>query len=231
MMERSILEKFKDTKSLKSYLDSLSQKKKIGIGVLASGSGSDFQAIVDGCKSGSICGDVLVLGVNSPDAYALERAAKSGIDTFCCPQKEYKNRVDHDRAMMGHLAGYDLDLLVLAGYMRILGSEDFIREYDIRMINIHPALLPSFKGPRGQGDAFEYGCLWSGYSIHFVRIDVDGGPLIFQEPVYVGDCLTADEVKDRILEREHIGLPLVVNSFSRGEYRIKERKVYFKPFS
>lgn len=197
------------------------------IGVLASGRGSNLQSIIDGIESGEVHGDLVVVGSNNPDAQALERARRHDIPWFCVDHRAYESRGEHDRAMMRRLDEYDLDLLVLAGYMRVIESQEFLEEYYGRMINIHPSLLPAFPGPHAQRDAYEYGVKWSGCTVHFVTPRVDEGPIIAQRPVYIGDCRSAEEVEQRILEEEHEVLPLVVDSFSHGQYEINGRNVEY----
>lgn len=201
----------------------------IRIGVLASGRGSDLQSIIDGIESGKVDARLVVVGSNNPDAMALERARRGGIPCFCVDNRYYSTRREHDLAMMEELESYNLDLLVLAGYMRIIDSQEFIERYHGRMINIHPSLLPAFPGPQAQYDAFEYGVRWSGCTIHFVTDTVDEGPIIAQRPVYIGDCRSAEEAAERILAEEHCLLPEVVDSFARGRYVIEGRQVKYVP--
>lgn len=203
---------------------------RIRVGVLASGRGSDFQSIVDGVERGEVNADVVVLITDNPDAKALERARKHNIPAFCINPKDYPSREEHDRAIRRKLDEFKVDLVVLAGYMRLIKDKQFLRDYRGRIINIHPALLPSFPGTHAQKDAFEYGVKVSGYTIHFVDESLDAGPIIYQEAVDISDCKTAEEVAAKILEREHVGLPKIVDSFSKGKYITKGRRVSYVPY-
>jgi phosphoribosylglycinamide formyltransferase-1 len=204
--------------------------KKLRIACLASGRGSDFQSIVDAVERGEINGEIVVLGVDKPDAKAIERAEKHGIPWFCQSPKDYPERTEHDRAMRRELDKYSPDVVCLVGYLRIIKDPQWLNDYFGKMINIHPSLLPSFPGAHGQRDAFEAGAKVSGYTIHFVDKDpeaLDGGPVIWQEAVDISDCQSADETADKILEREHVGLPRVVQSFAEGRYEIDGKRVRY----
>jgi phosphoribosylglycinamide formyltransferase-1 len=201
---------------------------RIRIGVLASGRGTDFQSIIDGVECGRVNADIRLLITDNPDAKAIERARKHKIPFAVIERKNYKTREEHDRAIRKKLDGHRLDLVVLAGYMRIIRDRDLLRAYKGKMINIHPSLLPSFPGTHAQKDAFEFGSKVSGYTIHFVDESLDGGPIIYQEAVDISGCKSADEVSARILEREHVGLPAVIHSFSEGGYNIKGRRIEYR---
>jgi len=198
--------------------------------VLASGRGSDFQSIVDGVERGEVNAEVVVLISDNPEAKALERAKKHGIPAFCINPKDYPSREEHDRAIRRKLEEFKVDLVVLAGYMRLIKDKKFLQDYRGRIINIHPALLPAFPGTHAQRDAFNYGVKVSGYTIHFVDESLDAGPIIYQEAVDISDCKTAEEVAAKILEREHVGLPKIVDSFSKGKYIIEGRRVRYVPY-
>ncbi|MCX6776721.1 MAG: phosphoribosylglycinamide formyltransferase [Candidatus Micrarchaeota archaeon] len=202
---------------------------KIRVGVLASGRGSDFQSIIDGVESGQVNAQIILLITDNPEAKAIERARKHNIAVCCINPKDYPSREEHDRAIRKKLDESKIDLIVLAGYMKLIKDKKFLQDYRGRMINIHPALLPAFPGAHAQSDAFNYGAKISGYTIHFVDDSLDGGPVIYQEAVDISDCKTVDEVAAKILEREHVGLPMVVDSFSKGKYKIDGRKVTYTP--
>lgn len=202
---------------------------KIRIGVLASGRGTDFQSIIDGVKSGKVNADIRVLISDQPDAQALERARKNGIPAFCIERGKYLYREEHDNAIRKKLEEFNVELVVLAGYMRLITDKKFLADYKGRIINIHPALLPCFTGTHAQKDAFDYGVKVSGYTIHFVDDSLDAGPIIYQEAIDISDCKTEDEVAAKILEREHIGLPKIVDYFSKGRYIIEGRRVRYVP--
>ena len=202
---------------------------KISVGVLASGRGSDFQSIVDGVESGRVNADIVVLISDNPAAKALERAREHKIPAFCIEREKYATSEEHDRAMRKKLEEFKVELVVLAGYMRLIKDKKFLDDYRGRIINIHPALLPSFPGVHAQRDAFNYGVKISGYTIHFVDATPDGGPVVYQEAVDISNCKSEEEVTAKILEREHVGLPLIVDSFSKGKYVIEGRRARYIP--
>jgi len=199
----------------------------IRIGVLASGRGSNFQSIVDGIKEKEIDGEVVALVVDNPEAGAIERAQANGIPYFIVEKKDYPGKGGMDRKIAEILNGKKVDLVVLAGYMRIVGKE-LLGKFKGRMINIHPALLPSFPGLDAQKQAFEYGVKVSGCTVHFVDEGTDTGPVIEQTSVYIGDCKDAHEVSERILPYEHKTMRKVVANFSKGRYIVKGRKVRYE---
>ncbi|MFH1448277.1 MAG: phosphoribosylglycinamide formyltransferase [Candidatus Micrarchaeota archaeon] len=199
------------------------------VSVLASGRGSDFQSIIDGISKKEIDAEVVLLISDDPKAKAIERARKNDIPYKVISVSAHTNRLDHDRAIKEALDDAGVDLVVLAGYMRIIKDKKFLDEYCGKMINIHPSLLPSFPGAHAQKDAFERGVKISGYTIHFVDNSLDGGAIIHQEAVDIADCKSADEVASRILEREHVGLPKIVNSFSKGRYVVLGKRTEYAP--
>ncbi len=201
---------------------------KIRVAVLASGKGSDFQSIMDGIVAGKVDARITLLITDNPAAFAIERAKKHGIPVKLFGHDKYSKREDLDKAIKAALDAEKPDLVVLAGYMRIIKDKELLHAYSGRMINIHPSLLPAFPGAHAQEDAFRAGEKVSGFTIHFVDDTLDGGPIIYQEAVDISDCKSADEVKARILSREHIGLPMVVDSFSKGRYRIEGRRAVFE---
>jgi len=202
---------------------------KIRIGVLASGRGSDFQSIIDGMKSGKVNADIRLLISDNPNAQALQKAKDNGIPAFCIERGKYLYREEHDNAIRKKLEEFNVELVVLTGYMRLITDKKFLADYKGRIINIHPALLPAFPGTHAQKDAFNYGVKISGYTIHFVDDSLDGGPVIYQEAVDISNCKTEDEASANILEREHVGLPMIIDSFSKGRYIIEGRRVRYVP--
>jgi phosphoribosylglycinamide formyltransferase-1 len=200
---------------------------KIRIGVLASGRGSDFQSIIDWVKSGKVNADIRVLISDEPNAQALERAMQNNIPAFCIERGKYLYREEHDNAIRKKLEEFNVELVVLAGYMRLITDKKFLEDYKGRIINVHPALLPCFPGTHAQKDAFNHGVKISGYTIHFVDDSLDGGPIIYQEAVDISSCKTEEEVAAKILEREHVGLPMIIDSFSKGRYIIDGRRVRY----
>jgi len=204
---------------------------KIRVAVLASGRGTDFQSVIDGVESGRVNAEIVLLVVNKPEAKAIERAEKHGIPHVVIDHREFEDRLKHDEAVWKKLDEEKIDLVVLAGYMRVIKNKEFLKAYRGKIINIHPSLLPSFAGATAQKDAFEAGVKVSGYTIHFVDDSLDGGAIIWQEAVDISDCESADEVSARILEREHAGLPKVVDSFSKGKWVVRGNRTRFEPYA
>jgi phosphoribosylglycinamide formyltransferase-1 len=199
----------------------------IRIGVLASGRGSNFQSIIDGIKEGDIDGEIVVLISDKADAYALERAKENGISTEVVPPKEFENREKMDERIIEILKSKNVNLVVLAGYMRIL-THGLIEAFRHKMINIHPALLPSFPGLDGQVQAFEHGVKVSGCTVHFVDEGTDTGPIIEQTCVRIDECKDAHEVAEKILPLEHQTMRKVVANLSKGKYVVEGRRVRYE---
>ncbi|AKB12839.1 MAG: phosphoribosylglycinamide formyltransferase [Methanosarcina thermophila] len=196
----------------------------VKIAVLVSGRGSNLQAIIDSIEKGYIKNaEINVVISNKANAYALERARIHGISTVFLDPEKY-DRDEYDKAILNILNQYDTDLLLLAGYFRILGNE-IIEAYRNRIMNIHPSLLPAFKGLHAQRQAFEYGVKVAGCTVHFVDEGLDSGPIILQKcvPVIPGD--TEETLTNRILEQEHIIYPEAVKLFTEGKLKIEGRNV------
>ena len=190
--------------------------RRFRIAVLASGRGSDFMSIVDAVKEGKL--DVFIAGLitDNPDAAAAKRAEENGIPAFFIP---HASREELDVGVMKKLSELEPDLVVLAGYMKVIKNRELLTRYSGRMINIHPSLLPKYPGAHAQKDAFDAGEKVSGYTIHFVDESLDGGKIIHQENADISGCKSADEAAAAILAKEHAGLPKVVGRFARGEIR------------
>ncbi|MFA5146653.1 MAG: phosphoribosylglycinamide formyltransferase [Candidatus Omnitrophota bacterium] len=199
----------------------------MNIAVLCSGNGTNLQAIIDGVKSGHIPASIALVVSDNKKAFALERARKAGIETLVLDPKDFKSREDFDRKIVEGLKKREVGLVVLAGFMRLM-SPYFIKEYRNRVINIHPALLPSFKGTHGVKDALEYSVKISGATVHFVDEELDHGPIILQSPVEVKDGDTEESLWQRIHEEEHKIYPEVVKLFAEGRLRVEGRKVIIK---
>lgn len=197
------------------------------IGVLISGRGSNLQAIIDAAARGEITGRIAVVISNKADAYGLERARKAGIDALCIPSKG-KERTDFESELVEALESRGVELVCLAGFMRVL-SPYFIRRFKHRIINIHPALLPSFPGENAQAQAFDYGVKVSGCTVHFVDEGVDTGQVIVQVPVEVREDDTAETLSARILEQEHRAFPRAIQLFAEGRLQAAGRKVRVLP--
>ena len=192
---------------------------KLRIGVLASGRGSNFQALIDGSKNGEVACDIAVLITDNPNAQAIERAKKANIPVEVVNFKEFQNRELADRKISELLRQYGVEFVVLAGYMRILRGKEIFEQFKNKIINIHPSILPQFKGSmNAQKDAFDAGLKESGLTIHFVTEDVDGGKIIYQEKVDISECKSAEEVSAKILKREHEAMKKVVDGFAKGKY-------------
>ncbi|HOM29827.1 MAG TPA: phosphoribosylglycinamide formyltransferase [Deltaproteobacteria bacterium] len=199
----------------------------IRIGVLVSGSGSNLQTIMDACASGLIDGTVAVVISNVPDAYALVRARKMSVPTVVVQHEAYPDRESFDEALAGKLEEYQVDLVTLAGFMRVL-TPAFLRRFPGRIMNIHPALLPSFPGLHVRQKAIDYGVRFSGCTVHFVDEGVDTGPIIIQAvvPVYPDD--TEEELNERILRLEHRIYPMAIRLFAENRLVVEGRKVRVK---
>jgi len=192
--------------------------------VLASGRGTNLQALLDAWERGELPVTFVGVGSDQPKAQALERARAKGIATRVFPREEYASRREQDQAILDWLTELGTELLLLAGYMRILGAE-FIRQAKFPILNIHPSLLPAFPGLHAQRQALEYGVKVSGCTVHFVDEELDHGPIILQEAVKVRPDDTEESLSRRILEVEHRLYPKAVALVAQGKVRIQGRKV------
>jgi phosphoribosylglycinamide formyltransferase 1 len=199
---------------------------KLRVGVLASGGGTDLQSIIDASEKNMIDAEVVVVTSNNEKAYALKRAEKHGIDAahLSCTNV---NRKTYDERLDDILKPYQIDLLVGAGYMRMLASF-FVEKWFGKLINIHPAILPSFKGIDGQTQAFKYGVKLTGCTTHFMDNEMDHGPIILQAAVKVLQEDTEEILKQRILAVEHQILPRTIQLFAQKRLSIKGRTVHIK---
>jgi phosphoribosylglycinamide formyltransferase-1 len=195
------------------------------IAVLVSGRGSNLQSIIDNVESGYIQNAKIKVVISDvADAYALERAKKHGIDTAFIDPSRFAGKQEYEQDIIRTLRGYEINLVLLAGYMRIVGS-DLIGTYRNKILNIHPALLPSFRGLHAQKQALDYGVKMAGCTVHFVDEDVDTGPIILQKCVPVLEDDTEDTLADRILEQEHKIFPEAVKMFIEGKLKVEGRIV------
>lgn len=197
-------------------------KRKIG--VLVSGRGSNFQAVADKIKNENLPIEIAVVISDSPEAYALQRAEKMGISHVAIARQDYPDKASFEAAIDKRLRDAEVELVVLAGFMRIL-SADFVNSWYHKIINIHPALLPSFTGLDAQGQALNYGVKIAGCTVHFVDAGMDTGPIIMQAAVPVLDEDTHDTLAARILVQEHTILPEVVKLWSEDRLTVNGRKV------
>jgi phosphoribosylglycinamide formyltransferase-1 len=191
------------------------------IAVLASGSGTNLQAILDQLHRGDEGIEVVGVGSDSSDAPALERARTIGIETAVFPAAEFDDRAARDRALGDWIEGREADLVVLAGYMQLL-SPAFVARFRNRVINVHPALLPSFPGLEAVQQALEHGSKVTGVTVHFVDEGVDSGPIIFQRAVEVPPSRDWDETEKQIHATEHTLLPETIRLIAAGRVRIDE---------
>src|SRR5690606_9605809 len=190
------------------------------VAVFASGNGSNFQAIIDRVEAGELDVKLELLVCDRPGARAVERAAAHGVDAFVFRPKDYPDRESYERIILAELERRKVDLVVLAGFMRLL-TPVLVDAYAGRMINIHPALLPSFEGGHPVRDALAYGVKVTGVTVHFVTLDMDAGPLIAQEAVPVLEEDSEDTLAARIHAAEHELLPRVIGWIREGRVRIE----------
>ncbi|REL29382.1 phosphoribosylglycinamide formyltransferase [Thalassotalea euphylliae] len=191
--------------------------------VLISGSGTNLQAIIDACKSPDYPGQVVGVLSNKADAYGLERAANANIATTTLSHRDFATREAYDDALMAAIDKYQPDVVVLAGFMRIL-TPAFVQHYQGRLVNIHPSLLPKYQGLNTHQRAIDAGDDEHGVSVHFVTEELDGGPVILQAKVPVFENDTADELAARVHEQEHRIYPLVVKWLCQGRLKMVDEK-------
>lgn len=218
----------------------MENRKKLSVAVLVSGSGSNLQAIIDKTVSGELDIDIKVVVSNKADAYGLERARKAGIATEVLSFKEFQNRAEirqeygedkerirqeYCRNLAQLVKEYGIDLVVLAGWMLVL-KDGFLKEFPMKVINLHPALIPAFPGTHGIEQAFNYGSKVTGVTVHFVPDEgVDSGPIILQEAIRIEEGDTLESLEIKIHAVEHRLLPEAIKLFSEGKLRIEGRKV------
>lgn len=198
--------------------------KKLRLGVLASGNGSNLQAIIDRCRECELPAEVVLVLSNKSQAGALTRARKAGIATMVIDHRDHPERAAFDHAMVTALQNAEVDLVVLAGFMRIL-TPVFLEAFPQRIMNIHPALLPAFPGINAQRKALEYGVKIAGCTVHFVDPGVDSGPIIIQAAVPVLDDDDETTLSRRILEQEHRIYPEAIQLYAEGRLHIEGRHV------
>ncbi len=196
----------------------------MNIAVFASGSGTNLQALIDRVKDGYIPAKIALLVSDKPDAFALERAKKAGIETFVLSPKGFSSREDYDKAIIKKLKEKNISLIILAGFMRLV-SGYFVSQYKNKIMNIHPALLPLFKGTHGVRDALKAGAKKSGATVHFVDEKLDHGPIILQSEVPVKKDDTEETLHKRIHEQEYIIYPKAVKLFVEGKIKVEGNKV------
>ena len=193
------------------------------LGILLSGRGSNFEAIADNVTAGRIDATIAVVISNRPEARGLETARARGFNAVCIPSKGIE-RETYDRMVVAELKKNNVDLVCLAGFMRLL-SACFVREFPLRILNVHPALLPSFPGLDAQHQAVEHGVKISGCTVHFVDENLDAGPIVVQAAVPVLDDDTADTLSARILKEEHRIYSDAIRIVLAGKFRVEGRRV------
>jgi phosphoribosylglycinamide formyltransferase-1 len=200
----------------------------LSLGVLVSGRGTNLQAILDGCEAGRIPAQVKVVISNRPGALALDRAAAKGVPAFVVEPRQYgkwpARKPAYERRLVEILSSHGVELVVLAGYDRLVG-ETLLQAFPMKVINIHPSLLPAFPGLGAQKQALDYGVKVAGATVFFVDLSVDGGPIIIQGACEVCQDDTAESLSGRILEIEHRILPEAINLIAQGRVKVKGRKV------
>lgn len=194
------------------------------LGVLCSGRGTDLQSIIDAIGRGEVNAEIAVVLTDKPDAFALERAKNAGIKAVCVNRKQYDGREPFEKALIAELEEAGVTLVVLAGFMRIL-TPVFVHHFAGRIMNIHPALLPSFPGAHAHRDVLAYGVKVSGCTVHFVDEGTDSGPIILQAAVPVLDGDTEETLGARVLEQEHIIYPQAIQLYCEGRLQIDGRHV------
>ncbi len=198
------------------------------IGVLVSGSGTNLQAIIDRIEAGELPAAIACVISNNPDAYALKRAARHAIPAVIHEKGGYANRREYDAATVDILQKHSVNLVVLAGFMRIL-TDVMVNAFPNAIMNIHPALLPAFPGLHAQRQALDYGVRYSGCTVHFVDCGTDTGPVILQSVVAVEQDDTEETLSARIQKEEHRTFPAAIKLFSEGRIRVEGRHVRILP--
>ncbi len=204
-------------------IDYHSYRSMKNLGILLSGRGSNFEAIADNVASGKLNAKIAVVISNRADSLGIESARRRGLKALVIPSKG-KPREEHDREVVTALREHRVDLVCLAGYMRLL-SPWFVQQFPNRILNIHPALLPAFPGLGAQKQAFDWGVKVSGCTVHFVDADLDHGAIIVQRTVPVLDSDDEHTLGARILEQEHIAYTEAIRIVLEGNYRIEGRRV------
>ena len=188
--------------------------------ILISGSGSNLQAFIDSIEAGGLDLEIAVVFSNDPEAFGLERAEKAGIPTACIQHADFPDRESFDRAVIEELDRWNPELLILAGFMRIL-SPAFVRHYEGRILNIHPALLPKYPGLNTHQRALDAGDEWHGSTVHFVTEELDGGPLVLQGRIRVEPSKDASDLMQRVQAVEHQIYPLAADWVGSGKVEFR----------
>lgn len=198
---------------------------RLKLGVLISGRGSNLQALIDAAADPSFPAEIAIVISNKADALGLVRAAEAGIATRVIPHREFPNRAAFDAALDTSLRDAGVELVCMAGFMRLL-TPGFAQLWHDRLINIHPSLLPAFKGLSPHADALAAGVRFSGCTVHYVRPEMDAGPIILQAAVPVLEGDSEDDLAARILTAEHRSYPLAVRLIAEGRVRVADERVF-----
>ena len=201
--------------------------EKFKLAVLVSGRGSNLQAIIDSIEKNSLAAEISLIMSNVSDAYALQRGKKHRLESIFLDPKSFSSRDDYEKQMIELLQTKSIDLVCLAGFMRILGKK-FIEAFSGKIINIHPSLLPAFPGLNVQEKALQHGVRFSGCTVHFVNEEVDGGAIISQAVVPILDADDTQSLSDRILEQEHIIYPEAIRLVIEDRLEFSGRRVVRK---
>ena len=203
----------------------MTERKTSRLAILISGRGSNLQAFIDACNQGELDAQISVVISNNPAAPGLHRATEAGIATCCIDHRTYSSREDFDRALVEQIASHEADLVILAGFMRIL-TPVFITPFSGRLLNIHPSLLPNYPGLNTHQRALDAGDTEAGVTVHFVTAELDGGPPVIQArvPILPGD--TANTLAARALVEEHVIYPIAAKWHLQGRLRLTDRGAY-----
>ncbi len=200
----------------------------MNIAVFASGRGTNFSAVIKAVKKGKIKASLSLLVCDNPQAGAIGRARRAGIKAVLVKREDFSSKEDFETKIIGHLEENKIDLIVLAGFMRIL-STGFVSKYRNRILNIHPAILPAFKGACAIKDAFDYGVKVTGVTVHFVDEKMDHGPAILQKALKVEEDDTPESLEEKIHKIEHRLYPQAISLYAQGRLRLEGRKVKILP--
>ena len=199
----------------------------MNIAVLASGRGTNFTAILRAVKKGKIPANISLLVCDNPKASVIGKAKRAGVEVFLIKQDDFASKGDFENRIIQRLEEAKIDLIVLAGFMRIL-SRELVQKFNLKILNIHPSLLPSFKGTQGIKDAFDYGVKIAGVTVHFVDSEMDHGPIILQAAVKIDEQDTEESLEKKIHKIEHKLYPQAIRLFCEGRLEVRDRRVRIK---
>jgi len=200
------------------------EKPLLKLGVLISGRGSNLKALIEAIKNKELNAKICIVISNNPKAYGLRIAETNSIPTKIIEPKQFNSLEEYEKIILNSLNQYQVDLLILAGYMKVLGPT-LLKAFPNKIMNIHPSLLPSFRGLHAQKQAIDFGVRCSGCTVHFVNEELDGGPIILQEAVPVLPKDTDDSLSERILVKEHKLYAKAIQLYAEGRLKIKNNKV------